>query len=551
VIRVACASSERRAAEEFFQLFKVPWRFYDASDVSPGDVLLITNPVAGLDLAPFSLALVFSSARVALDGEFEVDESKPTPGPQPPLYGEVLRDVSRSAEPAAPGLHQSSSRRGMVAAGSVGATRIVRCGYDLFAEVSILLGPGQPAEKAATPTLDLHVELVRRSIVDSGIPVVEIPPLRGRHPFAICLTHDIDFFGIRRHLFDRTFFGFVWRASVGTLWDAIHRRASLRRLARNWLAVASLPLVFLRVLRDPWMPFDSYLAADPAPATYFLIPFRGRPGEKLADRPSQDRRAVKYDVTELGDMLDQLRRSDCEVAVHGIDAWHSERSGRAELARISACTGELRAGIRMHWLYFDDSYGILDSAGFDYDATCGFNDAVGFKAGTSQVFMPLESNRLLELPLHVQDTSLFLSARMRLPDDEAWMRVAEVLAATARNGGVVTLSWHDRSLSPERLWDDFYRRVIDDAKRDNAWFATAQQIVDWFRLRRSIRFDSVDYSGDVMAVSLSGSSDVAEAGFVTRVHVRTADGYQVLDTPWHGERTVEIHVPVQNAVEAM
>ena len=75
----------------------------------------------------------------------------------------------------------------------------------------------------------------------------------------------------------------------------------------------------------------------------------------------------------------------------------------------------------MHWLCFDaQSYRRLDEAGYDYDATCGFNDAVGFKAGTTQVFRPLDAERLLELPLHVQDTALFYTGRLHMSQRAAW-----------------------------------------------------------------------------------------------------------------------------------
>ena len=36
----------------------------------------------------------------------------------------------------------------------------------------------------------------------------------------------------------------------------------------------------------------------------------------------------------------------------------------------------------------------------------GYNETVGFRAGTSQVFAPIGTKHLLELPLHIQDTSL-------------------------------------------------------------------------------------------------------------------------------------------------
>ena len=61
-----------------------------------------------------------------------------------------------------------------------GSWSVIRCGYDLFSEVKFLLLAGQPRERAGTPTLDLHISLVRRWIVTAGIPLWEIPPARSR-----------------------------------------------------------------------------------------------------------------------------------------------------------------------------------------------------------------------------------------------------------------------------------------------------------------------------------------------------------------------------------
>ena len=37
----------------------------------------------------------------------------------------------------------------------------------------------------------------------------------------------------------------------------------------------------------------------------------------------------------------------------------------------------------------------LDEAGFEYDSTVGYNDAVGYRAGTSQVFRPRDEGELI------------------------------------------------------------------------------------------------------------------------------------------------------------
>src|SRR5207247_9777212 len=86
-------------------------------------------------------------------------------------------------------------------ASSEGA-RVIRLGYDLFEEAQLLFSGGQPVEHARVPTLDLHIEMIREWILREGIPLLEIPPLPADHRFTVCLTHDIDFVGIRNHKFD-------------------------------------------------------------------------------------------------------------------------------------------------------------------------------------------------------------------------------------------------------------------------------------------------------------------------------------------------------------
>src|SRR5207302_9809344 len=58
-----------------------------------------------------------------------------------------------------------------------------RIGYDLFLEVQRLLTKGQPPANAGIPTLDLHIEFLRRLITACGVPLIEIPPLPDAYPF--------------------------------------------------------------------------------------------------------------------------------------------------------------------------------------------------------------------------------------------------------------------------------------------------------------------------------------------------------------------------------
>jgi O-antigen ligase len=546
VIGVVCAEIERPIVREFFELFKVPWSFYKPGD--DYDVLIVTA-AAGDVRADARIMFAFGSTRMPIDERTPLAIGTRLPP------GQVIRSEALSI----PLQGTVLTFRGLVAADSPQAQNdvsavvrvetadgtIVRFGYDLFGEVGRLLGEGQEARNAGIATLDCHIELLRRWLVGTVGLLVEIPPVRAGHPYAVSLTHDIDFLALRRHRFDRTLLGFLYRGTIGSLSDFLTGRGGLRRLMRNWLTVASLPLVHLGVRADPWQPFASYAEADGARSTFFVIPFRDHGGEGLEAEQAR-RRQVGYDVDDVSSTLRALREDGCEVAVHGIDGWHNATGGRAERERVSAVIHEPSRGVRMHWLCFDaKSYKRLEEAGYDYDATCGYNDAVGFKAGTTQVFKPLDVDHLLELPLHVQDTALFYSRRLHMSQRSAWKATEALRGTVQRSGGVLTVSWHDRSLAPERLWDHFYLRLLAALRSDGAWFGTAREVVDWFRLRRSVSLGCVDLVSSRLKIEVFGTDPKAtDAGLLIRVHLANGNGATAVDVPWRGEPFIEVPVPV-------
>ena len=184
---------------------------------------------------------------------------------------------------------------------------------------------------------------------------------------------------------------------------------------------------------------------------------------------------------------------------------------------LTSLTGRTTAGVRMHWLYFEpDSPRRLEAAGFDYDSTWGYNDAVGYRAGTSQVFRLPASENLMELPLSVMDSALFYRGRMNRSQTDASQDCDQIVANARRFGGTVVINWHDRSLAPERLWDRSYQHLLAEVRKgDRAWFATAVEAVEWFRWRRSIRFSDDARSNTVtVAASAPGTSAAA----VLQVH---------------------------------
>jgi hypothetical protein len=487
LIGVAARETDLPWVTEFFELFKTPW---EAAVVGKHYRVLLS---AGDHAETFDadLTLAYGTNELEIDRRLGI-VVKPIGGPVDirwknetvPIYcraagfsGQGCRGVL-SAATAAIDYRQTS-----------GQTILHRIGYDLFEEVSQLLTRGQPKSYAETPTLELHIELIRQCLQESGISYVEIPARPYKCAFVCCLTHDVDFFGICRHTADRTLAGFLARGTVGTLLDVVRGRRPFDEAVRNWLAVLSLPLVFLGLGRDFWQPFEDYARADrDRSSTFFLIPFKGLAGV-APDGATHALRAAPYNIREIRKDIEASARPTTEFALHGIDAWRDSDAGRAELKELAAVTGQQKPGIRMHWLYFsDDSPRQLEEAGFAYDSTWGYSDAVGYRAGTSQVFHLPGTESLLELPLAIMDSALFYTDRMGLDRQEAMERCRGIVQNGRRFGGAIVINWHDRSLAPERQWGRCYKDLLNEIQAGAVWFATAAQAVEWFQWRRTIRF---------------------------------------------------------------
>ena len=471
MISVLARDGEHAVVAEFFELLKTPWSFYQ-----PGaavDVLLCTLPTVPPVAA--RLVLHYSSATEAGPGNQPATGKDPTPSAwvrdgelEFPLYGPCQKWGQELWQEAG---------------GESGRT--IRIGYELFAEIHQLLTQGQPLGQAACPTLDGHIELLRRWLTRYAAPWVEIPPVPHGHPYIVCLTHDVDHVGVRNHRFDHTMAGFLARATLGSLVDLVRGKKTLAQLGANWLAVLKLPLVHLGLARDFWYQFDEYVALEQGvPSTFFVIPKKGVAGVKAPPK-----RAASYTVRELQPHLQRLESAGKEIGVHGLDAWHQAAAGREEQQIIRELVPQQGKGIRMHWLYFSPmAPQELEAAGYDYDSTVGYNATVGYRAGTAQVFKPLLVSKMLELPMLIMDTALFYPSYLNLSPVAARERLAPLLAHARQFGGTVTINWHDRSIAPERLWGQTYGELIGAGRQAEAWFATAGQAVAWYQQRRSARF---------------------------------------------------------------
>jgi hypothetical protein len=519
MIGVIAESGDQEVVSEFFELFKTPWEFHRTGQSY--DVVLCAAPIE-FD-GPANMVVYYAGKRTPFDDRHGIQT-----GPQRredcilsyradriPVYGDTVPFPCNENALLTDGDGQC-----VALLERVEERAVARVGYDLFGEIRRLLTDGQPETNAGLPALELHIAFLRNLITDCGVPLAEIPPVPEGYRFVACLTHDVDHPSIRRHKWDHTTFGFLYRAVFGSLVDFVRGRMSVRSLFTNWLAAGKLPFVQLGLAKDFWREFgDRYLEIEQGVrSTFFVIPFQNRPGKK-SDGPAPTFRAARYGAHDIADTIRRLQVAGCEVALHGIDAWFDSSKGREEIEEIRRLTGAAETGVRMHWLYNDrQSPKLLEIAGAVYDSTMGYSGTVGFRAGTTQAYKPLEAKWLIELPLHIMDTALFYPAHLGLSSQEARTRIGGIVDTAVQFGGCVTVNWHDRSLAPERLWGDCYRELLQDLKARGAWFATVGEATAWFRKRRLAIFEMDCGEPDRVRARISADSGNRLPGLQLRFH---------------------------------
>jgi len=314
--------------------------------------------------------------------------------------------------------------------------------------------------------LDVHGRVTCRELGGGcGEPIVaerlrelgfrpEWPQGRG---FAVCLTHDVDWaFPPRRHV--RRALGLALRR--GKLW-----------LVPRWLGAGLAPLNPYSVRR--LVEVERRYGAT---STFFV---KSTPPELL--NPLYEE---YYDPSAVAADLEGLIGEGWEVALHGgYDSYCSADRLKLEKQLLEEACGARVEGVRMHYLRFKhpDTWLAVEEAGFAYDSTLGFPDAIGFRNGLCYPFKPAVGGRflrILEVPLAVMDTTLY--GYMRLTPSQALDAIMALARRVESLGGVLTILWHNSSMGEPLYegWGRLYRALLSRLSERRAWLTNCAELCE-------------------------------------------------------------------------
>jgi peptidoglycan/xylan/chitin deacetylase (PgdA/CDA1 family) len=270
------------------------------------------------------------------------------------------------------------------------------------------------------------------------------------HPFAVCLTHDID--SIYTSAKSKAYSSLVSLKSRNTddFFTKVRQLRSRKLPLHNFQEIMALE--------------ERYGARS---SFYFLAL---APGDK----------DYTYNIQDVKEELKEIVNAGWEVGLHGGHrAFCEPQALEAEKKRLESALGRSVIGYRNHFLRFQvpETWHHLSRAGFKYDATLGYADCVGFRNGMCHPFKPYDLRTgqeidILEIPLTIMDCTL--DQYMRLDDERAWDLTRNLIDTVEKYNGVITILWHNTYMQGKKL--KFYEKILKYCHEKRAWMTSGEEI---------------------------------------------------------------------------
>ena len=315
-----------------------------------------------------------------------------------------------------------------------------------------------------------------------GLRAATEPRWKNGARFAVALTHDVD---------DVTLY------SLRNAFRLFGQARDPRSYAFRKGASTALGALARIGQPDPYWNFDRWAAEESRrgfrSSFYFCPPAPRARHEYDALYTMDDTLAFEGGRITVRGLMRTLAERGFEIGLHGGYLSHLEAEELArEKRQIEEALGKPISGIRQHFLRFEAArtWDAQRRAGFGYDTTLGYNEAIGFRAGIAAPFHPWDAGarrplEMLELPLTAMDGALFRA--MKLAPAPAMAKVREHLERVEAVGGLAVLLWHPNAAAEEHFpgWWPCYLSALDHIIKRGAWVATPAEIAAWWREREA------------------------------------------------------------------
>lgn len=387
----------------------------------------------------------------------------PLPTTAPPAWTSVSENLPLLYAEAAGGgaLVEDSGMGYRLGFDLLGAMFVLLSGYEARTEGAGRDGHGRfPAAQSFLaksgwlewPVLDMYLHIFV-AILNRTWPRLDLRLLPG----TVSLSHDVD------------------HPSAAARWQG---RARVRRVAGD-LLLRRDPLLAMRRAAGFVTGTRPGLGVDPYDAFGFLMRCSEQVGLSstfyFLAGSSHLPYGSRYELTEpwVARLFSEIASRGHHIALHASYAsWQDALAMRREWDALEEAarglpSGVLQRAVRQHFLRLDpgSTWRTQVQAGLEDDASFGYPEKPGYRAGTARSFRGYDMSDGARLPLrisplHVMDVTL--TEYLGLDPASARSNVHELSRRTRRYGGTLSVLWHNSSLetpAARRL----YRDILGDA----------------------------------------------------------------------------------------
>lgn len=336
------------------------------------------------------------------------------------------------------------------------------------------------------PEVDTWAKTMRDEMTKGGLKLEPLWP--GGHPFAVCLTHDVDIISHTMTPRQR------WRELQRNLHacdvtkDKFYAVQTVLKTAAKFLLrpAKSVPDAYHSLERS----IDIEKEFGVSSSYFFTVHPLSRYSQYDCLYTFSDRFHFRGKPHSTAEIMRGLIRDGFDVGLHGsyFSATEPGMLSEQKLALENAINSPV-ATTRQHWLHFKHPLTprLQDQAGFQADTTLGYNRNIGFRAGTSLPFsiFDIEQNKplsLIEVPLIIQDGALMGSNALEHPPANAFSLIKPMIDNVRQVNGCVTFLFHPDGFTKPGM-DSLYRQIIAYCLEQNAWVANLNELQKWWRER--------------------------------------------------------------------
>jgi len=199
----------------------------------------------------------------------------------------------------------------------------------------------------------------------------------------------------------------------------------------------------------------------------------------------EDEQDFRYRIENLEYEIGNIVDNGFEVCLHGGQSAYNDLDVIIEeKQRLEKISGERIIGYRNHYVMFKvpDTWEMLSKAGFEYDATFGYADMVGFRNGMCHPYFPfnLITNKeinILEIPLNIMDTTF--DEYLPFDINGQWEIIKYLIDTVEKYNGVISIIWHNKNMIGDKL--KLFEKILDYCYKKNAWITSGEEIWNFWK----------------------------------------------------------------------